>query len=415
MMTTVTATWARWRPVVADPTFVRLWTATTSSRLATWLLPFVLGFAVVDRTLGSAELGTILAARTVGFLLAVTAGGVLADRYSPRAVVLVAGLAAATATPVIAAGLSRSVLLMVAAAVVVGAGQGACRPAFQALVADVVEPGRRQLANAAILVAVEGTGLAAPGIAAALNAVFDVSVLVVGTGVLWLMAAVAAPRGGPGPTVRPGSSSFVGDLVEGVREARRHAWYVASLLALTAVITTGYSVTGVVLPLVSRDRYGSEAVFAAAMTALTAGSLIGSLVATRSRRSPGWVGLAGLSCYSLGPLSLLLPVPGAVVAAAYAVVGAGYALFGVRWFTAEQHEIDRAVLARVSSIGFLTAYGLAPVGLAAIGPAIDAVSQSGVLVACALTCALAPAAAALAPGARTFSRPVDPPPADSHA
>lgn len=68
--------------VLRDTAFLRLWSGTTASGLATWALPFVLGLAVLDRSLTPAGLGLVLAARTAGFLVAVAVGGVLADRHS---------------------------------------------------------------------------------------------------------------------------------------------------------------------------------------------------------------------------------------------------------------------------------------------------------------------------------------------
>nr|WP_308210584.1 hypothetical protein [Actinomadura luzonensis] len=96
------------RPLLRDRRFVLLWCGATASGLGTWALPFVLGLAVLDGTLTATGLGVVLAARTAGFLAAVPIGGVLADRYARRAVVLWAGLAAAAASPVLAAGLGRS-------------------------------------------------------------------------------------------------------------------------------------------------------------------------------------------------------------------------------------------------------------------------------------------------------------------
>lgn len=87
------------RSVLRDVPFLRLWAGTTASGLATWALPFVLGLAVLHRDLSAAGLGLVLAARTAGFLAAVTVGGVLADRHSRRAVVLWSALAAAVAAP----------------------------------------------------------------------------------------------------------------------------------------------------------------------------------------------------------------------------------------------------------------------------------------------------------------------------
>ncbi|RZQ59641.1 MFS transporter [Amycolatopsis suaedae] len=395
--------------MLRDFAFLRLWAGTTASGLATWALPFVLGLAVLDRTLSAGGLGLVLATRTVGFLAAVPVSGVLADRYSRRAVVFWSSAAAAVAAPVIAAGLGWSVPLMAVAAAVAGAGQGACRPAFQALTAEVVEESRRQRANAAITLAVRVTTLVAPATAALLATVLDTRALLIGIGLLWLAAALLPPAGTATPPVGERTRvAFVAEFADGVREARRHPWFLAGLGALTAVIATGYSATGVVLPLVSRDTYGSEAVLAGATTAYIVGALAGALVVARWRpRAQGWAALSGLALYGFAPLSLLLPVHPAVVIAAYVLAGIGIELFNVPWFTAIQREVDPGKLARVSSLDFLLSYGLAPLGLALIAPAVDAFGAPAVLGACALVCFAAPAAAALVPSARGFSRPAE--------
>ncbi|MFJ7986028.1 MFS transporter [Streptomyces sp. NPDC096351] len=418
------------RSILLDPAFLRLWAGTTASGLATWALPFVLGLAVLHRDLGAAGLGLVLAARTVGFLAAVAVGGVLADRHARRAVVLWSALAAAAAAPLLAAGLGGSLALMTFAAALAGAGQGACRPAFQALTAETVEPGRRQQANAAMTLAVRGSTLAGPALTALLAAFLDVRTLLLGIGALWLVAALAPGKGGvvadtaeprteqadgsdAGSDAASGSSAsdvpragFRSEFLEGIREARRHPWFLGGLAALVAVIALGYSATSVALPLISRDRYGSEWVLAAAMTAYTVGALGGALVIARWRpRSPGWAALAGLGAYGVAPLSLTLPVHPAVVVAAYAVAGIGIELFNVPWFTATQREVAPDKLARVSSLDFLVSYGLAPVGLALIAPAIGRFGVTPVLAVCAAACFLVPAAAALVPTARHFARP----------
>ena len=392
------------RAVLREAAFVRLWAGTTASGLATWALPFLLGLAVLDRSLSASDLGLALAARTVGFLAAVAAAGVLADRYSRRAVVGWSGLAAAVAGPVVAAGLGTSTVVVAAAAAVAGAGQGACRPAFQALTAEVVDPDRRQQANAAITIAVRVSVLVAPSVAALLALAVDVRTLVAGTGVLWLVAAALPPRGAT-RTAR-GDTRFLREFADGLAEARRHPWFLAGLAALTAVIATGYSATAVALPLVSRDRYGTEVVLAAATTGYALGALAGAFLVARWRPgAPGWTALGGLGLYALAPLSLLLPVPAAAVVAAYVLTGIGIELFNVPWFTAIQREVDPRLLARVSSVDFLLSYGLAPLGLALIAPAIAAFGAGPVLLACAVVCLVAPAAAMLVPGTRTFSRP----------
>ncbi|WP_251072299.1 MFS transporter [Streptomyces sp. ISL-43] len=291
---------------------------------------------------------------------------------------------------------------------------GACRPAFQALTAETVDADRRQQANAAMTLAVRTSTLAGPALTALLAAFVDVGTLLLGIGLLWLVAAFTPGRGAvPDPDAEPTEpteptapaprASLRAEFIDGIREARRHPWFVAGLGALTAVIALGYSATSVALPLISRDRYGTEWVPAAAMTAYTVGALGGALVTARRRpRSPGWAAFAGLAAYGFAPLSLMLPVHPAVVIAAYVVAGIGIELFNVPWFTATQREVAPDKLARVSSLDFLVSYGLAPIGLALIAPAIDTFGVTPVLAACAASCFLVPAAAALVPTARHF-------------
>ncbi|GAA4921518.1 putative MFS family arabinose efflux permease [Stackebrandtia albiflava] len=390
-----------------DPAFLRLWVGTTASGLATWALPFVLGLGLLTGDLTAGFLGVVLAARTVGFLIAVPVAGILADRYSRRGVVAVAGLTAAVAAPVMTIGLAVHPSLVLAAAAVTGIGQGACRPAFQALVAEVVPEKARQPANAAITLAVRVTVLAAPALTVLASRWWEVPGLILATGVLWFLAAVVPPRGArtrPAvPAHRPG---IVADFVAGLAEARRHPWFLAGLGALAMVTTTGYSVTAIGLPMVSRDTFGGEALLTAATTAYTLGAVAGAVLLSRWRpRRAGRAALTGLACYALAPLSLATSPWEWPVVTAYLVAGLGIELFNVPWFTATQREVAPDKLARVSSLDFLLSYGLAPVGLALLAPAMAAWGLVPVLIGCAVCCLAGPLLASLAPGARHLATP----------
>ncbi|MDQ3789764.1 MAG: MFS transporter, partial [Actinomycetota bacterium] len=274
---------------------------------------------------------------------------------------------------------------------------------FQALVAEIVEPERRQTANAAMALSVRLITLSAPALTALLATVFSTSALLVGTGLVWLCAALVPPAGRHTADTTAPRVSFAREFADGVREARRHPWFLAGLCALTAVIATGYSATGVVLPLVSRDSFGTEAMLAAALTAYTVGGLLGALVVARWRpRAQGWTALVALACYGFAPLALLFPVHWAVIVAAYVVAGLGIELFNVPWFTATQREVAPDKLARVSSLDFLLSYGLAPAGLALIAPAIAAFGVTAVLGVCAAVCFAVPLAMVFVPTTRDF-------------
>ena len=148
--------------------FLRLWLGSTASGLATWALPFVLGLAAVEALMSSAGLGTTLAVRTVGFLIAVPFGGILSDRTGSRNVILLCGLLRFLSIPLMVFGLFASSLVgtvgLIVGAAAVGMGQGACRPAYQAIVPAMVPDGRPQSANAAMSISVRITSLAGPAL-----------------------------------------------------------------------------------------------------------------------------------------------------------------------------------------------------------------------------------------------------------
>lgn len=394
-------------PGIRSRDFVRLWTGSTASGLATWALPFVLGLAVLEGAITPVLLGVVLAARSAGFLVAVPVSGVLADRAARRRVVRDASLIAGAGIPLIMAGLWWGGWLMVLGAAITGIGQGACRPAYQALVPSVVGRGALQPANAAMSISVRVTNLVGPALATALSLALGVAVTLCIIAALWLVSAFAPPH--PVEPVRAAArltwTRFWSDLGEGVAEAKRHPWFIAGLAALTVVIAMGYSVTGVILPLVSRDAYGGPLLLVSATTAYTIGALLGAVLISRWRPvHQGWAALAGLALYGLVPFSLLLPGHIAVPVVAFFLAGVGIELFNVPWFTATQREVPAERLARVSSLDFLFSYGFAPLGLALIAPAAQAFGFAPVLVVCGVGCVAAPMLAMAVRSSREFAR-----------
>lgn len=384
--------------------FLRLWIGSTASGLATWALPFVLGLVAVKGTITAAELGIALAARTVGFLMAVPVGGILSDRMGPRRVILVSSLAGTASVPLMIAGLFSSgpwasaILLM--GAIVVGMGQGACRPAYQAIVPETVPADRLQAANAAMSISVRVTSLAGPAVVSFVAIVLGTGAALSAIAFLWLVSATIPPKGKM-PQTRDASQnleraafSFFREFLAGAQEAKRHPWFIAGLAALTAVIATGYSVTAVLVPGISQEVSGGVSLMTATATAYMIGALVGAVAVTRWHPvNTGWTALVGLSLYGLVPFSLLIAEHIAVPITAFFVAGVGIEIFNVPWFTAIQKEIPRDRLSRVSSLDFLFSYGLAPVGLSLMMPLASAFGRDAILVASGVICLAAPALA----------------------
>ncbi|MDR6820987.1 MFS family permease [Neorhizobium sp. 2083] len=396
------------------PAFVRVWLGSTASGLATWALPFVLGLATLEGDLTASDLGIALAARTIGFLVAVPLAGVLSDQRGPRMIIFASGMIAAISVPMMIIGLSvpgvSGLLLLLTGAAAVGIGQGACRPAYQAIIPEIVTSDRLQAANAIMSIAVRVTSILGPAIISFIALMSGTIAAFIVIALLWLISAVAPPKATaiPAGSSRPENLTvgrLIREFAEGAREARRHPWFVAGLASLTVTIAAGYSVTAVLLPGISQEAFGSATLMTTTATAYMFGALISAVIMARwhpQRR--GWVALAGLSLYGLIPFSLLFAESRIVPVVAYLVAGVGIEIFNVRWFTSVQNEIPPDRLSRVSSIDFLFSYGLAPAGLTLMTPLARVLGRDALLIAVGAVCVLIPLVSAFVPTTRRFSR-----------
>lgn len=382
-------------PLMRQPAFLGLWGGTTASGLATWGLVFLLGIAVSEGELSARSLGVFLALRSIGFLIGVLFGGVWADGIGARRVIFYSGVMACAGSALVAvtmAGLGGGLIMGVGIAIA-GAGQGACRPAYQALLPSVVDAAQRQRANATLSLSLNSALLAAPLVATAATHLVGVAAALALVPVLWITSALLPPWvAASAPAVqRP---PFAQQIREGIVEARRHVWFFPLLAALSATIAFGFSVNGVILPIMSGNETGGGRLLAYAMTGFTLGGLAGAAAVARFqiRNRVLWMSI-GLACFAFAPLSLLVPKILAIPVMGYVLAGFGIQLFNVLWFTHMQSEVAPDKLARVSSLDFLCSFGLAPLGLALIGPLADLIGIAALLVMCVAICAFGPALA----------------------
>jgi Major Facilitator Superfamily len=145
---------------------------------------------------------------------------------------------------------AASILLLVGAAVV-GLGQGACRPAYQAMIPEIVTVDHLQAANAAMSISVRVTSLVGPAAVSFITLAFRTGAAFTTMAALWLVSAVVPPRGRVSSRASSSRRNILSEFLVAVEEAKRHPWSVAGLATLTIVIATGYSVTAVLVPAIS--------------------------------------------------------------------------------------------------------------------------------------------------------------------
>ncbi|HEY6597302.1 MAG TPA: MFS transporter [Asanoa sp.] len=408
--------------------FRLIWVGYTLSALGDMVIPAALALAVVRATGSAAALALVLGCASIPRLMLLPLGGVLADRWSPRRVAIVADLVRGAAQLVVGvelvAGHFRLVDLAVAG-VVTGAASAFALPTGSRLVVASVAPADRPRANGFIGASRAAAGVLGPAIGGAV-------VLTIGPGWAFLIDATtfgvsavafaAARLAFTTPATAPAARTPLHrDLTDGWAEVRRHDWLWTSLIghgvwnmAAALFMTLG--------PLIAVRSTGGEAVWIAVLQAGAIGLLVGSLFATRLGSAgrfrlriarPVLFANLALSLYSV-PLALFaVGAPPVALVAAYGVALAGLGFLNPVWESTLQQRIPASHLARVDSWDMVLSFGAMPLGYALAAPAAAALGNGGPLAIAAVVVAAATAGLAVVPGVRRLR--YDHPPRDDLA
>ncbi|MEU4605849.1 MFS transporter [Kribbella sp. NPDC023972] len=121
--------------------FWALWVCQLVNRLGSFVQPFLVLYLTQDRQISAGTAGAVAAAVGAGSVASQLVGGWLADRIGRRFTMLMCFFG--TAAALILLGSARSMVMIWVAAFVVGLLGDLFRPAVQATVADLLQPGER--------------------------------------------------------------------------------------------------------------------------------------------------------------------------------------------------------------------------------------------------------------------------------
>ncbi|MEV4658037.1 MFS transporter [Micromonospora sp. NPDC049301] len=117
-------------------TFWYLWSGTLINRLGSFVLVFLAIYLTQERGFSASQAGLVLGLWGVGGAVGTTAGGTLADRWGRRPTLLTAHVGAAAM--MLALGLAKDLWAVALGALLLGLFAEAARPAFGAMMIDVV-------------------------------------------------------------------------------------------------------------------------------------------------------------------------------------------------------------------------------------------------------------------------------------
>lgn len=381
--------------------------ARTTSILGNAVAPIALAFAVLDLTGSAADLGLVVASRSIANVAVLLFGGVVADRL-PRDVVLVGTSAAAAVTQGIVAALVvsgwASIPSLVVLSVLNGAVAAVSLPAAGALVPDTVPASALRPANALLRLGLNGGSIlgasAGAGLVALVGPGWGLAVDAAGFAVAAvLFTRLRLPRR-PAATGDTVPRSITADLREGWQEfvSRRWVWIV--VIQFTVLNAAFVGATAVLGPVVADASFG-RAAWGLVVGALSVGLAVGAVLALRwrPRHALGTgVALMVVAAVPVTALALVPSVPALVVSFAFA--GVAIEVFSIAWDQSLQTNVPRDVLARVYSYDAVGSVVAVPFGEALVGPLAHAVGTTPTLLGCAVLIVVATIAAAATPAVR---------------
>lgn len=368
--------------VLRDRDFRLLLGGQAVSVLGDRIVAVALAFAVLEIGGSPSDVGLVLAAGVLPLVASVLVGGVVADRASRRAVMVVADLVRVATQGTMATLLvtgAAEVWMLAVLAGVTGVATGFFSPATMGLLPAIVPPAQLQPANALRSSAISAGEILGPVLAGVLVAVVGAGWAIAADALTFALSAACLALLRLPRHVAPEAQPFLVDLRQGwtAFRSRRWVWAVVAYFAVGNVVWSAWNVLGPVL--VDRDLGGAGA-WGVVLGAVGAGALVGSLLATQvdPRRPLVFVALADgvvaipLACLAASP-SLPLLVGGALLS------GAGMTLAVSVWESTLQRHVPHDALSRVSSYDWFGSLVLAPVGLAIWAPIAALIGTSAAL------------------------------------
>lgn len=277
------------------PGYRRLWIGVLLNFTALWFAIVARGFLTFELTDSTAALGAMFLGFGLPMLVLAPVGGVIADRWPRKTVMLTAQWSLVATNAVLAIVILADAVefwMLFVAAISEGAAVALGIPARQALIGDLVE--EDELGNAVALqqVSFNGARIIAPSIAGVL-----IAVAVIGVGGVFVLhtvlyaAAAIVMMSVPSVQARQPESrlSPVRGVIEGIRYVRGRPAILTLVLMAYAVNLTAFTYA-IFIPAIVDDIFDRGSVALGMMTtAIAVGAFAASLpVAVLADRASGW-------------------------------------------------------------------------------------------------------------------------------
>ncbi|EEQ18044.1 Major facilitator superfamily MFS_1 [Yersinia intermedia ATCC 29909] len=372
--------------------------------LGNGIAPIALAFAVLDIGGSAADLGLVVAARSIFNVAFLLIGGVLADRYSRSKVLLSSSVIAALSQGIVAWLVldgTATIMWLAVLGTINGAAAGIALPASSAMVPQTVPARNLREANAFIQLGIYGgtvIGASLGGVlTAAIGPGWGLAVDALGfaaSAPLYLLIRTASAQ------LLTSQTNILQDLRDGWQEFIARAW-VWTIVAQFTVVNAAFSGVVMILGPIVADASFGRASWGIIVAAQSIGLIAGSFIALRWRpRRDLFIGVILVALCAI-PITLLSMVSStAILMVAFFIAGVGFGQFGVVWAHSLQTHIPPEKLARVYAYDAMGSFVAIPIGELAAGPLAMHYGSRAVLLASAVAVVIATIAASLTPAIR---------------
>ncbi|KRL54084.1 MFS transporter [Furfurilactobacillus rossiae] len=348
--------------------FQFLWLSFTVSTLGDWLLKIALPIAIYQLTGSGAQMALIYGIQFLPWLFISVFSGIMADRFEERQILFWGNLGAALATSCLAilvyshtTGFWFYLLIFVQASFA-----PLMHPAFQSIIARIVDSTRLYKANASLQVVDNTLSLIGPMVGGLLTAIIAPQLAVSIDAASFLLAAILSFAVHPSAKRQTAliSESTVSAIKAGFVASYQNkiVWYGALLFFWTNLGTNMFAANFIYF--MRHSLHTSVSIAGITMGLAGIGAIIGSLATPWLSRHfsagtliVGTTLLAGIGLVGVGLSHHFLSV-----AAFYALVNFCGNVNAVVFFSLRQTVIPQAILGRVVSVTRMISYASIPIG-----------------------------------------------------
>ncbi|AIY00032.1 major facilitator transporter [Arthrobacter sp. PAMC 25486] len=351
------------------------------SLFGTGMWTIVMVFQVLSIDNSTTALSMVAACLSGGLFSFALVGGVTADRFSKRTIIITVqatNLAAVAMVTLLAFSGGIQLWHMALASAMLGAGSAFFYPAYSAFLPTIL-PTEELLAANGLEGALrptmqQGIGPATGGMIVGAFLPMHGALIVAMLYALALSLVVCIrpdPRNPKKLDPVSGQHGIFADLREGISftvKTRWLLWTLAFACLMTLIIMGPIEV---LIPFIARDNFGNgEQVFGLLLTAFGVGGAVGSLVVSSLRMPRRYLSAMVLG-WGVGtiPLAFLgITTSFWVMAAALFIVGFSSGAGMVIWGTLLQQRVPATMIGRVASLDFFITIALMPLSIALVGP-----------------------------------------------